>query len=78
MLQSDYIWFAVSANLIFLINKWYSASQKSLLWQRVANFLCMHSSLLESVIVADLQATEEHFSLDLTKAKYRINTLPPA
>jgi hypothetical protein len=53
---------------------------KNLLWQRIANFLCMRSSLLESVIIIQFQATEaySHFSLDLTKAKYRISKLSVA
>jgi hypothetical protein len=43
---------------------------KNLLWQRAANFLCTHSSLLESAILTELQATEAYSSLDLTKEKY--------
>jgi hypothetical protein len=35
----------------------------------------MHSSLLESVIVTEFQATEAYSSFDLTKAKYRISRL---
>jgi hypothetical protein len=40
-----------------------------------ANFFCTCSSLLESVIVTEFQATEAYSSLDLTKAKYRISRL---
>jgi hypothetical protein len=38
-------------------------------------FLCTRSSLLESVIVTEFQATEAYSSLDLTKAKYSISRL---
>jgi hypothetical protein len=48
---------------------------KNLFWQRAANYLFTHSSLLESVIVKELQATEAYSSLDLTKAKYSISRL---
>jgi hypothetical protein len=47
-----------------------------MLWQRAANFLCMRSSLLELVIVTELQAAETYSSLDLTKAKYSISRVP--
>jgi hypothetical protein len=40
-----------------------------------ASFLCMSSSLLESVPVTELQATEAYSSLDVTKAKYSISRL---
>jgi hypothetical protein len=45
------------------------------LWQRAANFLRTRSSLLESVILREFQATGAHSSLDLTKAKYSISRL---
>jgi hypothetical protein len=45
------------------------------LWQGAANFLCMHSSLLEPVTVTDFQATEAYSNLDPTKAKYSISIL---
>jgi hypothetical protein len=48
------------------------------LWQRAVNFLCTRSSLLESVIVTDFQATEAYSSLDMTKAKYSISRLSMA
>jgi hypothetical protein len=35
----------------------------------------MCSSLLESVIIKEFQATEAYSSLDLTKAKYNISRL---
>jgi hypothetical protein len=35
----------------------------------------MSSSLLESVIITEFQATEAYSSLDLTKAKYIISRL---
>jgi hypothetical protein len=38
-----------------------------------ANFLCMPSSLLESVVVTEFQATKAYSNLDLTKAKYRLS-----
>jgi hypothetical protein len=38
----------------------------------------MDCSLLELVIVAELQATETHSNLDLTKAKYSISTVSEA
>jgi hypothetical protein len=36
----------------------------------------MRSSLFESVVVTEFQATEAYSSLDLTKAKYSISRLP--
>jgi hypothetical protein len=42
---------------------------------KAANFLCTRSSLLESVIVTEFQATEAFSSLDQTKAKYSISRL---
>jgi hypothetical protein len=48
---------------------------KNLSWQRAANFLCMRSSLLESVLVTELQTPEAYSNLDLTKAKYNVNIL---
>jgi hypothetical protein len=47
--------------------------KKNILWQRAAHFLDMRSSLLESVIVTEFQATEAHSSLDLTREKYSIS-----
>jgi hypothetical protein len=35
----------------------------------------MRSSLLESVIITEFQATEAYSNLDLTKAKYSMSTL---
>jgi hypothetical protein len=49
--------------------------RKNLLWQRAANFLCMRSSLLESVLVTEFQTTEAYSNFDLTKAKYSVNKL---
>jgi hypothetical protein len=40
-----------------------------------ANFLCTRSSLLESVVVTEFQATEAYLNLDLTKVKYSISRL---
>jgi chorismate-pyruvate lyase len=48
---------------------------KKKIWQRAANFICTRSSLLESVIVTEFQATEAYSSLDLTKANYSITRL---
>jgi hypothetical protein len=48
---------------------------KNIFWKRAANSLCTRSSLLESVIVTEFQATEAYSSLDLTKAKYSISRL---
>jgi hypothetical protein len=39
--------------------------KKNLLWQGAAIFLCMRSSLLESIIVTEFHATEARSSLDL-------------
>jgi hypothetical protein len=68
----------VFANLVSPINCHIDAGylEKNLLWQRAANFLCMCSSLLESVIVTEFQAVEAYSSVDLTKAKYIISRLP--
>jgi hypothetical protein len=46
-----------------------------MLWQRAADFHCMPSGLLESVIVPDLQAAEAYSGTDLAKAKYDISKL---
>jgi hypothetical protein len=35
-------------------------------WQIVANFVCMRSSLLESVVAIEFQATEAYSSIDFT------------
>jgi hypothetical protein len=48
---------------------------RNLLWQRAINFVFMRSSLLASVIVTELRATEASFSLGVTKAKYGISRL---
>jgi hypothetical protein len=48
---------------------------KCLLWQRAANFLCVRSSLWESVITTEFQATEPCSSLHLAKTKYGISGL---
>jgi hypothetical protein len=48
---------------------------KSVVWQRAADFLCMRSGLLESAIVTELQAAEAYSSTDLDKAKYSIGRL---
>jgi hypothetical protein len=45
------------------------------LWQRAANFLCMRSSSLDSVIVTECQATEAYSSFDLIRAKHSISRL---
>jgi hypothetical protein len=47
---------------------------KTFFWQRAAIF-CTCSSLLESVIVTEPQATEAYSNLDLTKAKHSISRL---
>jgi hypothetical protein len=67
----------VSANLIFPIyrNNDIPHLEKIVCGQRVENFFCMPSSLLESVIVTEFQATDAYSSLDLTKAKYSIGRL---
>jgi hypothetical protein len=44
--------------------------KKKLIAARVANFLIMRSSLLESVNVTEFQATEAYYSSDLTKAEH--------
>jgi hypothetical protein len=41
----------------------------------VAKGLFVHSSLLETVIITEFQATEAYSSLDLTNAKYSISKL---
>jgi hypothetical protein len=43
--------------------------------ERAANFLCMRSSSLESVIVTEFQATEAYSSLDMTKTTITTNTI---
>jgi hypothetical protein len=71
----------VSANLIFPINYHGDIPYLGKIYcgkKRAANFLCMLSSLLESVIVTKFQATEAYSSLDLTKAKYGISRLSKA
>jgi hypothetical protein len=68
----------VSVNLIFAINPHSDIpypGEKNLLSQSAANFLCMHSGLLESVIMTGFQATEAYLSLYLTKAKCSISRL---
>jgi hypothetical protein len=45
---------------------------KNLMWQRAANCLCMLSSVSETVIVIESQATEAYSSSDQTKAKYSV------
>jgi hypothetical protein len=65
----------VSAHLIFPIcHNDMPHLEKNILWQRAANLLCTPSSLLESVILAEFQATASYYSLDLTKEKYSIST----
>jgi hypothetical protein len=49
---------------------------EKLLFQRDANFLCMRSRFLESVIVTEFQVTEAYSGLDVTKRKYSISRLP--
>jgi hypothetical protein len=67
----------VTANLVFPIycRNDIQHPEKNLLCQMAVNFLCMRSSILESVIVTEFQATEAYSSLDLTKAKYSISRL---
>jgi hypothetical protein len=40
-----------------------------------SNFVCMRSSLLESAIITEFQATEAYSSSELMKAKYSISRL---
>jgi hypothetical protein len=67
----------VSANLIFPIycHNDIPHLEKNIFWQTAAIFLCTRSSLLESVIVTEFQATKAYSSLYLTKAKYSISRL---
>jgi hypothetical protein len=76
--QSDDACYAVSSNLIFPINYLSDIPYhgKTLLWQWAANFLCMRSSLLKSIVVTEFQGTEIYSSLDLTQAKYNTSRLP--
>jgi hypothetical protein len=67
----------VCANLFFPIycHDGIPHLEKNLMWQSAANFLCTRSSLLESVIVTEFQATEAYSSLDLTKAQNSMSRL---
>jgi hypothetical protein len=64
---------------MFGINIWYIFFFQfffiNLLCQRAANFLCMRSSLLESVIVTGFQTKKAYSSLGVTGATYSISTL---
>jgi hypothetical protein len=67
----------LSENLSFLIycHNDIQNLEKILSWKMAADFLCMRSSLLDSVVVTEFQATEAYYSLYLTKAKYSISKL---
>jgi hypothetical protein len=66
----------MSENLIFPINYHIDIVYvEKIIVAKGWKFLSMRSSLSESVIVTEIQATEAYSSLDLTKARYSISKL---